>query len=627
MRLFGIFIWLCILIDPLFGQVDTIVHFDSVVILEKSIRAHSLGSKSEAFSLEKADFLPVLNLAQLMKESGLLFIKSYGIGSLATSSFRGGNASQTLVLWNGLPIQNPMLGQLDFSLLPMPFFDELSVNAGGESSSWGSGSMAGMIAVHTKAASKDAVKIGLDVGSFNHYVQNFRVDFGGKKLRSSTRFKIESSENDFNYKPFPGAENTRLAHAKFKQIGFLQTLNYEFSRNRELGVHFWWQNTERDIPPLLTQVRSQAAQQDEAIRIAMLYKQIKARSKEEIRMGLFNEKNTFEDQEIRILNKNEFSTGLLDYHREWFLKPWFRFAFGTTHSITRASAPAYNRQVSDYQGAAFINNRFDIKRFTVLASLRKQWARQQKVPLIPSLAIEYPFTSLATFKGKISRDYRLPTLNDRFWMPGGNADLKSENGWSEEIGLVLAGTHSSIDWQYEITTYNRKIHNWIIWSRLEDQSFFSPQNIAKVWSRGIEQNLDIKYLWNGGEQFLGLKMNASFQKSTNEIAIGNPQLAEGEQLIYTPRYQAGFKSTLALKKMNFTYRHLLTGGYRGINLNLPPYDLGYIDVNVKWTLFNQDGVAYLRINNIWNREYQVIENRPMPGLNFMTGIKLDMVNF
>ncbi|QQR94477.1 MAG: Plug domain-containing protein [Bacteroidota bacterium] len=53
----------------------------------------------------------------LSAESGVL-IKNYGPGSLASSSIRGGNANQTAVIWNGFNINNPMLGQTDFSIIP-----------------------------------------------------------------------------------------------------------------------------------------------------------------------------------------------------------------------------------------------------------------------------------------------------------------------------------------------------------------------------------------------------------------------------------------------------------------------------------------------------------------------------
>jgi len=39
----------------------------------------------------------------------------------------GASASHTMVTWNGININSPMLGQLDFSLIPASFLDEVEV--------------------------------------------------------------------------------------------------------------------------------------------------------------------------------------------------------------------------------------------------------------------------------------------------------------------------------------------------------------------------------------------------------------------------------------------------------------------------------------------------------------------
>ena len=49
----------------------------------------------------------------------VLYIKNYGPGQLATLSLRGTSAQHTAVLWNGLNIALPTLGQNDLALLPI----------------------------------------------------------------------------------------------------------------------------------------------------------------------------------------------------------------------------------------------------------------------------------------------------------------------------------------------------------------------------------------------------------------------------------------------------------------------------------------------------------------------------
>ena len=85
------------------------------------------------------------SLADLLSNQSAIHIKSYGNGNIATTSIRAGNASQTAVLWNGLNIQNPMLGQTDLSLVPTLLFQNIALEYGGGSALNGSGAMGGSI--------------------------------------------------------------------------------------------------------------------------------------------------------------------------------------------------------------------------------------------------------------------------------------------------------------------------------------------------------------------------------------------------------------------------------------------------------------------------------------------------
>jgi iron complex outermembrane receptor protein len=55
------------------------------------------------------------DLGQILSQHSTIFIKSYGNGTLATSSFRGTAAQHTQVQWNGISLNSPMLGQTDMS--------------------------------------------------------------------------------------------------------------------------------------------------------------------------------------------------------------------------------------------------------------------------------------------------------------------------------------------------------------------------------------------------------------------------------------------------------------------------------------------------------------------------------
>ena len=63
------------------------------------------------------------SLSDLLSENTPIFIKNNGRGALATASFRGTAASHTQVVWNGININSPMTGSVDFSLIPVYIID------------------------------------------------------------------------------------------------------------------------------------------------------------------------------------------------------------------------------------------------------------------------------------------------------------------------------------------------------------------------------------------------------------------------------------------------------------------------------------------------------------------------
>src|SRR5690606_13900615 len=91
------------------------------------------------------------NVAELVSEQSPVFIKSYGYNSLSTLSFRGASAAQSLVLWNGVPVNNPALGVADLSLLPVFFSDQIAIAYGGSSALLGNGNVGGALLLDNEA--------------------------------------------------------------------------------------------------------------------------------------------------------------------------------------------------------------------------------------------------------------------------------------------------------------------------------------------------------------------------------------------------------------------------------------------------------------------------------------------
>ncbi|WP_303326267.1 TonB-dependent receptor, partial [uncultured Alistipes sp.] len=55
-------------------------------------------------------------MSDALKFGTSIYVKEYGRATLSTVAFRGTSPSHTQVTWNGMKINSPMLGMVDFSM-------------------------------------------------------------------------------------------------------------------------------------------------------------------------------------------------------------------------------------------------------------------------------------------------------------------------------------------------------------------------------------------------------------------------------------------------------------------------------------------------------------------------------
>jgi vitamin B12 transporter len=159
----------------------------------------------EAYKTTQFDSLTRENatdLAELINNNSAAFIKSYGAGSLASISFRGTGASHTQVLWNGVSLNSPMNGQIDFSLYPTLFFDEAELHHGASGLINGSGALGGSIILNNteQYSKKTKITIKQTAGSFNNYSSALKIKLGNKKWFYETQLFGKTDRNNFEYR-------------------------------------------------------------------------------------------------------------------------------------------------------------------------------------------------------------------------------------------------------------------------------------------------------------------------------------------------------------------------------------------------------------------------------------------
>ena len=257
--------------------------------------------------------------------------------------------------------------------------------------------------------------------------------------------------------------------------------------------------------------------------------------------------------------------------------------------------------------------------------LREDMYGTEWTPLIPALFVDGVLSKRGNViaKASISRNYRFPTLNDLYFLPGGNPDLRSESGWTYDGGVSFAiGKESIYSLSGSATWFESFIKDWIIWLPTT-KGFFSPENIKDVHAYGIELkgNLDIAL---GKEWQMGVNSTFSWTPSINEGEPRTPaDRSVGKQLPYVPEYSSTVTGRLAWRRWSLLYkwcyyseRFTMSSNDLSLTGKLPPYFMSNIslerNVSLAWADISLKGA----VNNLFNEEYLSVLSRPMPGINF-----------
>jgi outer membrane receptor protein involved in Fe transport len=278
-------------------------------------------------------------------------------------------------------------------------------------------------------------------------------------------------------------------------------------------------------------------------------------------------------------------------------------------------------------------------RFKANVSFRQEWVNGMAAPLLPGAGVSFALLSdkKATKKenssvisllirGNVQRTYRIPTLNELYYFPGGNPDLKPEQGWSQDAGYTFQLKHDYSDKRaflllHELNGFNRNIQDWIYWL---GGAIWTPHNIAKVHSRGFETNNRISY--DMGQFKFSLGLNYTYVLSTTEASYLPGDGSIGRQIPYTPRYNAQGNLGVQWKDNLFVNWNQTYTGYRFVTVDesqyLDPYSTVNIQISYAIIISKYRLQMVGQLQNIFGTKYQVVNARPMPGRNFSLQLRM-----
>jgi iron complex outermembrane receptor protein len=598
-------------------------------VTAQKINFSELGKKTHKLDSNALQQFVYNTVADALSLNSSVFIKSYGPGALTSTSLRGGNASQTAVLWNGFNIQNAMLGQIDLTLLPTVLFDQVNVEYGGSSSLWGTGAVAGSLHLLNKPKFNNGVstKVNVGSGSFGLFNASTNVEFSKAKFFSSTKAYIQNSINNFIYKDTLNKERllNEQKHASYSFKGVLQEFKFILNKKQTLSVNAWYNLGYRQIPSNNLVQINKAYQKDNNLKVTVNWNYIGAKLNSSIKAAVFNDVVVYNDSLISLNSKSTVKNIIIENEN---IINW-----GKNHSINFGANLTSGQAISDnYNGvkkltkiAFLVGNKFSLikDKLIIYPVARAEYFSVGKLPVTGNLSIEYKVFKNITAKVNGAKVYRQPTFNELYWQPGGNINLFPEQGYTFEGDLIYTKKINGFLFSLSGAAFYRMIDNWILWLPGAN-SFPTPVNVQQVFSRGTETSCKLEYVKNKFRVTTNV-FTAYTLSTVNSSSQENGNTKE-KQLIYTPRYTVNSNLTLAYNNTFITYYHQYVG-YRFTSSDntqwLLPYNYSSLRFNLKGVLGKETKmIVYAACNNLFNQNYTVVSGRFMPLRNFEIGISL-----
>lgn len=608
-----------------------------------------IGTQKSPLSQEVLGRNIATSIGDILSQNSPVFVKSSGRATLSTASLRGTAPSHTAVSWNGVELGSPMLGMVDLSMIPSFFVDGGEVYLGATSVGVTGGGLGGAVVLTTDNKPRQGLQVqyNQNIASYRTFDEYLRVSVGRNNLSSTTRLLCSSSANDFPYinRNKVGHPTERNRSCDYNDLHLLEELAWQSPRAGLWSLKVWYTDSHRGVPKLTVDYReddlTKAWQDERSLRSVGEWSHhfggVRLRARGGYNQNGLNyvyqfSKGGGEVQrgvDATSLTHHLFATA----DAEWSIGNNLMLAANVganrynvdSHDVAPLVPTGYTASRNEL--SARTSARWKPTRWLgVAANLREEWRDGVASPLIPALFVDvalWPEIGLIV-SSSVARNYHHPTLNDLYYVPGGNPDLQPEQGTTYDLGAEFGIDREHFSIGGKATYFRSDVSNWILWNPTI-KGFWTPENLARVESRGVEARL-----WATAKLGGGWSVSESVLWTLTNSTDATPESANfGNQLPYIPRHSLSATTKVEWHKWSLTHQWRYVGrrqtNYSGSTMRggyVEAYHLHTLSLERQMSLQEWNFRVRLEVDNLLNADYQSVLSRPMPPRNYALCIEV-----
>ena len=528
-------------------------------------------------------------------------------GVQADLSLRGTTFEQSLVLLNGLRINDPETGHLNLDIpIPLDAITRIDILHGSGSTFYGSDAIGGAVNLLTQPPSPGLTIPSLSVvasaggGSYNSIEQHLRASYTTGPFAEQLTGSRDTSDGfipDRNYSSNALASETWLTTKPGTTDILLATSDRPYGANQFYGPYPSWERTKGWFASIQQQLGPQTAASFGYRRHSDLFV-------------------LFVDQPA-IYENNHITTSYEGaIRRADTLSPNTTLSYGLEadgDSINSNSLGQHSRN----QGAGYFDLSLRaLRRFSFSLGARDEILsdaiNSTDNVFSPSIAAGYTLTHTIRLRASTGHGFRLPTYVDLYYADPttiGNPNLKPESSWSYEAGIEWTPTNSRLTLTAAASRLQQK--DAIDYAKTIQSTL--TLTASEPWQAINIQNLDI----TGAEATARLRLTANqqiqFSYTAAHAASPPPNLLS--------EYAYNYAAQNALLRWTGTFHQL--NANTQVNIVQKTQHTAYPLWDVALSRNTGHLRPYLRALNLSNTGYQEIPQVPLQGRTIMAGAEFN----
>ncbi len=524
------------------------------------------------------------SIAEALNEvSGISFTRNGGLGTATSVLLRGSDTKRVLVLIDGIRTNDPTnTAGSDFAHIAMANIERIEIIKGAQSGVWGSDAAAGVINIITK--DNKITEVNTEIGSYGTQKLSLST---GKKINDVTfSLSAQRLETDgFSSQAPAGTDIDLYEDDPYKNTNLIAKIKYDINANSYIALSHNYTDTDASYDGWNA---PNSIQRSTSLTNLTNLTLKRNNTNLTLQQSLFEVEQL--DAALKDLVKGKVQSVQITQQINALL-------LGAEHLVNTADTDKFGTKNSDSTdaNAVFATHYFQVGNVTFNEALRWDSYSNFDAELTGKLGVKYAISPTNAIALNYGTAYNTPTFIEMI-NPWGTSNQNLDPEKSKEFSIDYSASN------FKVSLFDKRITNLIGWD-LASSQFQNLDGTSKI--RGYE-----------------VEYTASFNQvdlSANYTRLVLAEDSNGNPLARRPETQAGLNiNWYATSNLDFNVSGQYIGE-RSEGRDTQFYSVWNTTVNYQ---INKNTSTYLKIANLTDTYYQVVDGYATAERSFYTGLKV-----